>query len=235
MFDIAIVEDHEEHRELLKNYILRYFGGREDAAKIRCYPDGEDFLKDRADPPDVVFLDIVMERLGGMETARRIRETNSKTLICFVTEMYQYALDGYSVNAVDYLVKPVRYESFCGSFRKILRILNGRVPKLMQIDYDKTSSFVDIASIYYIETDGKKMLVHTASGDYPCAGTMKAMEEKLKEEGFARCHQAYLVNLRYVETVRKAEIVVCKEKLPVSRYKREEFLQALTRFVGAVL
>ena len=234
MLRIAIVEDEEDQRKVLAEYIRQYFRGH-DEVELYEYRDGEEFLQESTPIMDILFLDIVMKHSNGMDTARAMRLTNKKTLLIFVTEMFQYALEGYSVDALDFLIKPVYYSSFCVSMKKALDVLHDRMPQMFCITFDKTTSLVDIASITYLETEGKRILIHAKSGDYPCTEPMKVLEEKLEPYGFVRCHQAYLVNVRYVDSIRKTELTLDGATIPVSRYKREEFLRKMARFVGGIL
>ena len=234
MLRIGMVEDDAAQRSLLRSYLTRFFQGKA-APEILEYEEGTSFLKALPENLDILFLDIAMGGPNGVEVARKFREKDRKTIIIFVTEMVQYALEGYSVNATDFLIKPVYYNSFCVSLEKALSILRDRMPEMIQITFDKTTTLVDVTSILYIETDGKRTLVHTRSRDLPCTETMKVLEEKLDSHGFVRCHQAFLVNLRFVESVSRQEILVQGKSIPISRYRREEFLRKMTRFVGGFL
>ena len=184
---------------------------------------------------DVVFLDIVMARSNGIEVARRIRERDSNVVIIFVTEAVQYALEGYGVQATDFLIKPLYYTSFCSSMQRALAVLKRRAPSMIQINYDKTVTYLDVSTIFYIETKAKGTLIHSQSGDYDCTDTMKDLAAKLAPFGFGRCHQAYIVNTAYVESVRKREVLVRGQWLPMSRYKRDEFVTTLLKEVGGTV
>lgn len=233
MIRIAVVEDNPECQRILVSYIRDFFAGRE-AYDCAVFDDGVDFLA-AAMQVDLLFLDIVMAHTNGIEVARRVRERDANAVIVFVTEAVQYALEGYGVHALDFLVKPLYYTSFCTTVQRALDVFKRRAPNMLRIDYDKTVSYVDIASIFSIETSSKKTLLHAQSGDYWSNGTMKELEEKLAPFGFARCHQAYIVNVAYVESVRKKEVLVHGQWIPLSRYRREEFIARLVKEVGAMV
>lgn len=234
MLHIAVVEDDPAHQRTLAGYIRDFLAGRE-PYECRAYDDGADFL---ASPPaqlDILFLDIMMSRSNGMDVAHAVRARDESAVIVFVTEAVQYALEGYGVHALDFLVKPLHYTSFCSTMQRAMATLRKQAPSMLRIEFDKTSSVVDAHTVTYAETRSKGTLVHAQSGDYPCSEPLRALEERLAPLGFARCHQAYLVNTAFVESVRKDEVLVAGTWLPLSRRRREEFVQALTREVGSTV
>ena len=152
MLQIAIVEDDIRQQELLKEYLKRYFREDEKPA-IMVYESGETFLAEQGRKPDILFLDIAMAGMSGMETARKIRETDRTMILIFVTELFQYALEGYAVNATDFLIKPVYYPSFCVSVKRAMDLLSERKPGMIRIPFDKTVTMVDISSIFFFLLD----------------------------------------------------------------------------------
>lgn len=230
-----MVEDDAGHCKTLVGYIHDFMACGDEAYECRAFEDGTDFLAQEPDAFGIVFLDIMMARSNGIDVARKLRESNEAAAIVFVTEAVQYALDGYGVRACDFLIKPLYYTSFCNAMQRALASVRKAAPKMVRIEFDKTTSLMDVSSIYLVETRSKGTLVHTQSGDYPCADSLRQMEEKLAPFGFGRCHQAYLVNVAFVETVRKAEVLVHGAWLPLSRSKREHFLELLMKQVGATI
>ncbi len=234
MLHIAVVEDDANYQKTLVGYLRDFLSGRE-AYECAVFDDGADFLTDTPAELDILFLDIMMARSNGIDVAHAVRAHDENVAIVFVTEAVQYALEGYGVRATDFLVKPLYYTSFCNSMQRALATLHRRAPHMVRIDFDKTTSYVDASSIHYIETRSKGTLVHAQSGDYECSEPLRALEERLAPLGFGRCHQAYLVNVSHVETVRKTEVLVCGTWLPLSRARREGFVGLLVREVGATI
>lgn len=228
----AVVEDDPLQQKTLVGYLHDFFAGREPLDCV-TYDDGVDFL---ARPPaqlDLVFLDIVMARSNGVDVAHRLRESDPGVLIVFVTEAVQYALEGYGVHALDFLIKPLYYTSFCSTMQRALTVMRRRAPAMVRVSFDKTTSYLDATSILYVETQAKGTLIHARSGDYRCADTLRDLEERLAPLGFGRCHQTYLVNLAQVQTVRKTDVLVGDAWLPLSRHRRERFVELLLSEVGA--
>ena len=112
MIHVAIVEDAAFDRKILRDCLAQYTAETGEAFDTTEYSSGEDFLSRCSGEPELIFMDIVMEELDGLSTARRLRLKNEKSLLIFVTSMLQYAVQGYSVDAMDFLVKPVSYPIF---------------------------------------------------------------------------------------------------------------------------
>ena len=234
MIRFAIVEDDPDCQRTIVSYIHDFFDGR-DEVDCTVFDDGADFLAARRDDFDIIFLDIMMPKSNGIDVARTIRQNDPKVVIIFVTEATQYALDGYGVAATDFLVKPLFRTSFNTAMERALALVERRQATMLQVNFDKTTSYVNIGSIFYIETKNKAALIHAQSGDYMCSDTMRELETKLGPFGFGRCHQAYIVNTAYVESVTKTDVLVRGERIPLSRNRREEFVALLLREVGSTL
>ena len=120
MLTIAIVEDDLEYQKQLQKYIEEYGKEHELQYKITVFQNGLNFLEDYKGGCDLIFMDIAMPHMDGMETAAKLRKRGDETCLIFITSMAQYALKGYEVNAFDFLVKPLVYELFCIKFEKAL-------------------------------------------------------------------------------------------------------------------
>ena len=106
---LAIVEDDDKVRQQLQTYVLQYFQGRENDVEIRLFADGDEILEDYAADYDLIFLDIQMKRLDGLATAERIRERDEDVYLVFITNLANYAIRGYAVHALDFILKPVNF------------------------------------------------------------------------------------------------------------------------------
>lgn len=233
MVRIAVVDDDPTHRRTLVGYIKDFFADRE-PYECLVFDDGAELLASAPSNLDIVFLDIVMERTNGVDVAHALRESDDGLAIVFITEAVQYALEGYGVRAADFLIKPLYYTSFCSCMQRVLTMVRKRKPIMLRVDYGKTVRYLDISSIYAIETRNKKVVIHAQSGDYPCSNTLKDLEERLTPHGFGRCHHAYIVNTAYVETVRKQDVLVHGLWIPLSRQRRDSFMKLLLNEVGGM-
>jgi DNA-binding LytR/AlgR family response regulator len=146
--------------------------------------------------------------------------------------MAQYALHGYAVSALDYLLKPVNYFTFSQALDKALKKLKEKGGHYISITQEGGMIRLDVAQISYLESSGHTMFVHTEKGTYHFRATMKEMEQKLSGNDFVRCNSGYLVNLAHVQEVRQNTVVVSGEELVISRPKKKAFMEALTDYLG---
>lgn len=122
MLKIAIVEDERECQEALIEHLRKYEKEKNEAFIVRIFNDGIDILDDYSADYDLIFLDIHMKYQDGMTTAKRIREVDADAQIVFITALAQYAIEGYKVNALDFILKPVVYEQLAMTMDKVLAV-----------------------------------------------------------------------------------------------------------------
>lgn len=169
---------------------------------------------------------------NGIEASRALRERNQSIVLLFVTNLAQYAIAGYEVDALDYILKPINYFSFKLKIQKALETVRRVQGTLLTIASDHGQQLVRDSEIFYIEVQGHNLIYHTLHGDLTATGTLKQIEAQLKPSGFYRCNYCYLVNLRHVGFLDGSEVTVGQYKLQISRNRRKEFLQQLTQFYG---
>lgn len=232
MTRIAIVEDEAAVREQLAGYVQRYTRQYGTQFEVTMFTDGVEILEDYRPVYDIIFLDVEMQHLDGMETARRIRELDSDVLLIFITNMAQYAIKGYAVGALDYVLKPVPYFAFSKQLQKAVNQLAKRTRHYLAVPVDGGMRRLDAATIYYIESEGHRVHFYTEDGDFSAPGALKALEEKLTGRLFARCNSGYLVNLAQVSGVQQNTVQVGPHELQISRPKRRAFLAALADYIG---
>ena len=232
MTRIAIVEDEAAVREQLAGYVQRYTRQYGTQFEVTMFTDGVEILEDYRPVYDIIFLDVEMLHLDGMETARRIRELDSDVLLIFITNMAQYAIKGYAVGALDYVLKPVPYFAFSQQLQKAVNQLAKRTRHYLAVPVDGGMRRLDAATIYYIESEGHRVHFYTEDGDFSAPGALKALEEKLTGRLFARCNSGYLVNLAQVSGVQQNTVQVGPHELQISRPKRRVFLAALADYIG---
>ena len=232
MTRIAIVEDEAAVREQLAGYVQRYTRQYGTQFEVTMFTDGVEILEDYRPVYDIIFLDVEMQHLDGMETARRIRELDSDVLLIFITNMAQYAIKGYAVGALDYVLKPVPYFAFSQQLQKAVNQLAKRTRHYLAVSVDGGMRRLDAATIYYIESEGHRVHFYTEDGDFSAPGALKALEEKLTGRLFARCNSGYLVNLAQVSGVQQNTVQVGPHELQISRPKRRVFLAALADYIG---
>lgn len=232
MIRIAIVEDEGTVREQLVGYIQRYTRQYGTMFDVTEFVDGIDILEDYRPVYDIVLLDIEMKHLDGMETAQRIRALDEDVVIIFITNMPQYAIKGYAVGALDYVLKPVPYFEFSQQLQKAVRRLERWARHYMVIPVDCGLRRLDTARIYYLESEGHRVNFYTEEGVFSGRGSLKTFEEKLADQPFVRCNSGYLVNLAQVVGVQQGTVQVGPYELQISRPRRKSFLAALADQIG---
>lgn len=234
MIRVAIVEDDESCAALLREYLKRYASDNAVQVSSEWFPSGLSIISDYKPDFDIILLDIQMPGINGMEVAHIIRETDCESIIIFVTNMAQYAIQGYEVDALDYILKPIKYASFALKFRRAC----SRIPKdgaqSIKISCKDGMRLVPIKEIYYIDVRSHILQIHTEQGTYTMTGSLKAMEELLKDAHFSLCNKSELVNLEQISLVKKGSVIVGGTELYTSRRRKEEFMQEVTSYFGGV-
>ena len=232
MIRIAMVEDEATVREQLQGYIQRYTRQYGTEFAVTEFSDGVEILDAYRPVYDIVLLDVEMKHLDGMETARRIRELDRDVVLLFITNMAQYAIKGYAVGALDYVLKPVPYFAFSQQLQKAEEKLRRRARHYLAVPVEGGLRRLDTAQIYYMESEGHRVHFYTEEGEFSAPGALKTFEEKLADLPFARCNSGYLVNLAQVKSVQQGLAQVGPYELQVSRPKRKSFLVALADYIG---
>lgn len=230
---IAIVEDDPATRAQLAEYIQRYTRQYGTTFQVDTFADGDEIAENYRPVYDILFMDIEMKHLDGMETARRIRQLDGEVLIIFITNTAQYAINGYSVGATDYMLKPVPYFCFSQQLKKAVGQLQKRARFDLTVTAEDGMRRLNTAEIYYIESDGHTVHFYTENGDFSASGLLKNFEEKLAGRPFARCNNCYLVNLAQVAGIAQEIVKVGPHSLPVSRTKRRAFLDAMSDYIDS--
>ena len=230
MYKIAIVEDDPAQAENLRQLLMRFSSEKKKPMKIEAFPDSYRFLSAYKGGYDIVFMDIDMPGINGMEAAGHLRKMDDVVCLIFVTNLAQYALQGYEVSAKYYLLKPVRYADFAFKMEKVFKELPDR-SAVISIDAKDGFLVIPLAEILYIESYGHKLVYHTVNGEHEVWNhTLKQVEEELKGNGFVRCSSSHVINLRYLKQIGKNTVTVGKDVLPVSRSRKKPLLEVCGRY-----
>lgn len=232
-YNIAIVEDEPKYREQLCSFVERFAKEQNLDIQTICFKDGIDLVDGYTAQYDLIFLDIEMPLLDGMTAAEKIRKLDEEVLLIFVTNLAQYAIRGYGVQALDYVLKPITYPAFFMKMQRACQIIGKRKQQFVLLNGENGTARVRESDIYYVEVTDHLLTYHTATGNYRIFGTMKETEKKLSDT-FVRINHGYLVNLLHVEGFSDDMVTVHDEKaavsLKISRSKKKEFVQKLTQY-----
>lgn len=235
MIRLAIVEDEEVYVNTLMDYLKKFQAETEYQIETVWFRDGCDITDGYTGNYDVILMDIQMKFMDGMTAAQKIREMDSEVTIVFITNRTDYAIRGYEVGAMDYIVKPITYFSFNEKLKRILKRMKSKETHYISIPIEGGIQKVDIASIYYIESQRHNLIYKLPETELRCRGTMNDLEQLLVPYGFFRNSKSFLVNMRYVEGIRENECIVHGERLPVGRAKKKEFMQELLNHMSEVM
>ena len=192
---VAVVEDEKRERELIKKYLASFGEERGVVFNVHEFEDGLSFLSDYKSIYDVVFMDIELPGMNGMEASRRLREIDGNIVLVFVTNMAQYAIRGYEVGATDFIVKPVHYYDFRLKLERAVSHIDMQTQQKISIKIDDSIKCVRAGDIMYVEGIKHKLVFHTVNETLETYGTLKQVEAVLSGANFVRCNQCYLVNL----------------------------------------
>ncbi len=236
MLQIAIVEDQQEVADEIKSYIDRYMQEHEEEAECTWLSDGDliaGLYEEGKAHFDIVLLDIEMERMNGLEAAGKIRKKDKKVVLAFITNMAQYAIHGYEVDALDFILKPIQYIPFSMRLDRMLERVKERTDIKITIHTTGGMQLVPISEIRYLETQNRMLYYHVGGDNvYASRTSMKEAEKELTRGHFAKCNQCYYVNLAYVGGVQGDVVTVDGEMLEMSRRNKTPFLEALSAFLG---
>lgn len=213
---IAICDDNEGQINELRRLLGEWSADKPFALSIDEYASAEGFLFSYPDKPcDLILLDIEMKRLNGMELAKKLRSVGDMLPVVFITGYPEYMNDGYEVEALHYLLKPVDKAKL---FAVLDRYIKRRTPENeIILVSDEVSMHVSSDMIVYCEAVGKKTHVSLRDKTIVCNMGISGIKKILTEE-FIFCHRSYIVNLRYVRSIGKTELTLDnKEKIPLSR------------------
>ena len=235
MAKIAVVEDNDAVRAELCGFIAQYAQESGSQLDVTPFSDGAQVVEPYRPGFDIIFLDIEMPTLGGMPTAERIRLLDPDVVLIFVTNMAQYAVRGYEVDALDFVLKPVNYYQFSTKLARALQRIQWRRGGQITLQTPGGAQQLDTDDILYLETRDRLLHYHTADKVWSVRGSLLKSEKELAPYHFARCNQCYLVNLRHVKGVQDDLVQVGEERLEISRRQRAAFLAAVASYVGGAL
>lgn len=234
MIRIAVVEDDELYISQLLKHLEDYQREEKEEFQIQVYRDGDGITANYKAQYDIILMDIQMKFVDGMTAAEEIRRVDSQVVIMFITNMPQYAIRGYEVGALDYILKPVSYFAFSQKLKRAVSRLKRGEKKFVVVPVKGGVQRVEVSDIYYIESEGHNLIYHTREGNFISPGTMKSAEDALAQMHFSRGNKGYLINLEHVEGVRDKCAVVKGESLLLSRPRIHAFMQELTKYWSEV-
>ncbi len=231
----VIIDDEPIARNILKEYILR----DDRLLLLHDYSNASDALRELGiRKPRLIFLDIKMPKISGFEMLRSLPQHPQ---VIFTTAFREYAVEGFDLNAVDYLLKPFSFERFLQAVNKAYMQITPELSAEIQApvaDNSQDDLFVKsngklvrirIQDILYIEALKEYVRIFTTAGNQVVYQTMQNMEEKLPKDSFFRIHRSYIIGLRHIQAIEGNMVLISGVQLPVSRYTKDEFINRVAK------
>lgn len=229
---VIIVEDDKDAAAVLEEYLARYGEAKGVNFDVRKYNNVSLFLANYNNSADLILMDIELPDGDGMNAIAKLRERDGEVAVIFVTNMSQYAVKGYEVRALDFIVKPVSYGNFSVKLAGAISVIRSRVGKDIWISNKEGKTCIRSTRIKYIEVNKQVLVYHTLDGDYTQSGVLSNVQSELEGEPFSLCNRCYLVNLRYVTAVKQFDVFLGEQKLQISRPKRVTFMRDLNNYLA---
>lgn len=229
---IAICDDQPTQVQLMKHYVDNWAKAKQIEAGCFGFSSAEEYLLNSEEQQfDLLFLDIQMGSMNGIELARSLRRHNERLAIVFVTGLREHVFEGFEVQALHYLVKPIK-ESDC---HKCLDLALARLEegheRMLLINHEGEMHKLPTGGIIYIEAMAHYVQFLTKDGTYRSKMNISNLEEELADAGFYRCHRSYLVNMKYVARIGQTDVILDDgQSIPVSRQKRDGLNQAFINY-----
>ena len=232
MNKIAIVEDDIGYRDTLQNYISKYEHDRQIKLELTLFENADSFLEVFHQNYDIILMDIDMPGTNGMEAASKIRTLDSQVVIMFITNLAHFAIKGYEVGALDFILKPIQFFNFANKIDRAIQLAENRASKEIVIHIGTNVYKINTKDIYYLEVQNHILSYYTSQGTFQHRGSLKSAEEQLPLGMFAKCSNWCLVGLTHVSEIRDDVVIVEGNELQISRRCRKGFIEALIRSVG---
>lgn len=233
MLHIAICDDEERDLKKLEKLILEYADNNDIMCKVFAFSDGVDLLTEKK-KFDLVFLDIEMPGMNGIETAQKIREQDMSVPIVYITSYSKYWRSAYKVHAFDFISKPYDVKDIQEVFRDFFNMVKESESRVIPINTDKGVVYQNVEEICYLLIEQRKtILVGTLYSEYTATEFLSDLKEKIDSDQFFLTHRSCLVNLKYVNNLSKNDGVIMKDGtwLPLAQRKQMYFMYAMSRFM----
>ena len=231
MIHITVCDDEKYMSEKIAKMVKDFFTRKKIEISILQYSSGEELLKSGTET-DILFLDIEMQGINGMETARRLRAENYQGFLIFITILKEMVFQSFEVSPFDYLVKPVKEENFLKTMERLLLSMQSNEKANLLIQKGHESSIISFGDIIYCEIIDRKVYLHLKTGevmDY--YDRIENLQKKLDKK-FFKCHRSYLINLNYLKSYKNNMAYMANGlEIPVSRLRRKEFSKVILQYM----
>lgn len=227
-----VCDDLTNDRELLEKFCSRYAEEKKINIQTQLFENAGTLLQSKiASEADIIFMDIYMEGASGVDAARILRGKGYRRNLVFTTTSREHYADGFDVEAVHYLIKPLTWNAFCEAMRRCLAKTKPE-KKTIRVSVGRSDLDVSIDGIRYIEVYGHKSIINTVKGELNVNQSLAALEQALQEKSFIKCYRCFIINMDYVQRI-EGDCFLMKDnrEIPISRDSR---IQIKSRYLDYV-
>lgn len=233
MYKVVIVDDCESDRRLLAGFIERFCQEENENCKVIEFKDGSEIIMNYDESFDVIFMDIEMATMDGLQAAMKIRLHDKNVPIIFTTNYVKFALSGYDVDALDYMVKPLKYFNVRNKLKKAIDYVNTTKNRFLLIKDTEGIQKISISNIYYIEKEQNYSVYHLEGGkSVYVRANMDEIEEKMMQYHFIRCRSGCIVNASLITRYNQSSAYIGDIEIRISRGMKKTFEKSLMTYYG---
>lgn len=235
MISVAVVEDDPVDAQLLQQCIEQYGAHNDIGFEIEVFSEAVSFLEHYRPIYDVVFVDIQMPYCDGLKASKKLRELDETVLLVFVTTLEQYAIKGYEVSALDYIIKPISYPSMSIKLRRVVRSVEHTDRAQIVLTFGAENIRANISDICYLEATEHVITVYFCdSAPFRLRKSLSTLESELSPapHHFIRVNNYTLVNPRYVTYANGRELRIAEKTIQISRARKKQVMEKLTGYMG---
>lgn len=234
MIQIAVCDDEAYMTEMLASKISSFFKNEKIEVSISLFTSGKDLLSSNK-KFDIIFLDVLMEKPDGFETAKRLRSSRGFCgHIIFVTVMESEVFRAFEVQAFDYLIKPLQENNFMKTMNRLILSIKEQGEKQLLVQKGFEWSMIPFSDIVYCEIIDRKVYLHLKNEEVVDYYDKIAALEKKLDNRFFKCHRSYLINLQHLKSYKRGMAYLANnETVPVSRLRSGDFSEAVLQYMGS--
>ena len=221
-YRIAICDDEQNQIEYLTSVVSAWSKENGHICEICTFPSAEAFLFVYEDNSayDILLLDVEMKNITGIELAKRIRKDNNRAEIIFITSHFEFVGEGYEVDALHYLIKPISADKLLQVLTKAAEKLSVEPPSVVITCEGQTVKLYE-SDILYVESFLHYIVIHTQNNEYKIKESISVFEEELSDD-FYRIHRSYIASLKHITRISRTSVNIGKIELPLSRGKYDD-------------
>lgn len=225
-YKIAICDDEQNQIEYITSIVASWSTHKGYSCEIRAFASAEAFLFEYEENKvyDILLLDVEMKNMNGIELAKRIRKDNNRAEIIFITSHFEFVGEGYEVDALHYLIKPISAEKLTQVLTKAAEKLSVE-PSSVIISCEGETVKLYETDILYVESFLHYIVIHTKDKEYRIKENMSVFENKVSDD-FYRIHRSYLVSLKHITRISRTSVNIGSIELPLSRGKYDDINRA---------